>query len=101
MNHNQNDGLLKMIRRTDPMIFRITSNGQLTVQSNVVLIGNGKVIVDAGGKLIIDGGRLSDVDIVLKPGATLQIKNGGIIECQDDFIAPVGAIVDIENGQIL
>ena len=21
MNHNQNDGLLKMIRRTDPMIF--------------------------------------------------------------------------------
>jgi hypothetical protein len=80
---------------------RITSNGQLTVQSNVVLIGNGKVIVDAGGKLIIDGGRLSDVDILLKPGATLQIKNGGIIECQDDFIAPVGAIVDIENGQIL
>ena len=23
MNHNQNDGLLKMIRRTDPMIFGI------------------------------------------------------------------------------
>ncbi len=22
MNHNQNDGLLKMIRRTDPMIWR-------------------------------------------------------------------------------
>ena len=30
MNHNQNDGLLKMIRRTDPMIFlypSITVNG--------------------------------------------------------------------------
>jgi hypothetical protein len=80
---------------------RITSTGQLTVQSNVVMIGNGKVIVDAGGKLIIDGGRLSNVDIILKAGATLIIINGGVIECQDDFIAPVGAIVDIENGQIM
>ena len=65
------------------------------------MIGNGQVIVDAGGKLIIDGGRLSNVDIILKAGATLIIINGGVIECQDDFIAPVGAIVDIENGQIM
>ena len=26
MNHNQNDGLLKMIRRTDPMIPEIANN---------------------------------------------------------------------------
>jgi len=41
------------------------------------------------------------VDIELKAGATLRIKNGGILEYQNEFIAPVGAIVKIENGQIL
>lgn len=89
---NTNDSLYSNIR--------IISNGQLTIQSNVELIGNGKVIVDAGGKLIVNGGKLSNVDLILKPGATLDIINGGIIETQNDFIAPLGAVVNISNGQI-
>ena len=80
---------------------RIINTGQLTVQSQVELVGNGKVIVDAGGKLIIDGGRLSNVDIILNSGATLTIKNGGILECQNAFVAPIGAIINVGNGQIL
>lgn len=80
---------------------RITSNGQLTIQSNIELMGNSRVIVESGGKLIISGGTLSNVDLVLKTGATLQITNGGIIETRNGFEAPVGAIVDIQYGQIL
>ena len=58
-------------------------------------------IVEAGGQLIIDGGTLSNVDIVLKVGASLQIINGGIIETRNGFEAPLGAIVEIVHGQIL
>lgn len=80
---------------------RITGSGQLTIQSNIELMGNSSVIVEAGGKLIIDGGTLSNVDLVLKAGATLQLKNGGILETRNGFDAPVGAIVNMEYGQIL
>lgn len=79
----------------------ITSSGELTVQSNVELVGDCRVTVEAGGKLIIDGGTLSNVDLDLKPGASLQIINNGIIETRNGFEAPVGAIVDIIYGQIL
>ena len=79
---------------------RITSGGQLTVQSEVELMGNSLVIVESGGQLVVDGGTLSNVDIDLKAGATLRIINGGIIETRNDFVAPVGAIVDISHGKI-
>lgn len=80
---------------------RITNTGQLTIQSNIELMGNSRVIVESGGKLIIDGGALSNVDLILKTGASLQIINGGIMETQNGLEAPVGAIVDIINGRIL
>lgn len=80
---------------------RITSTGQLTIQSDIELMGNSRLIVESGGKLIINGGTLSNVDIVLKPGASLQIVNGGIIETRNGFEAPIGATVDVLNGQIL
>lgn len=80
---------------------RITSTGQLTIQSDIELMGNCRVIVESGGKLIIDGGTLLNVDLVLKTGASLQIINGGIMETRNGFEAPLGATVDITNGQIL
>ena len=80
---------------------RITSTGQLTVQSNIELMGNSRVIVEAGGKLVINGGTLSNADLILKSGASLRIINGGTIETRNGFEAPVGALVDIEYGQIL
>lgn len=79
----------------------ITSIGQLTIQGDIELMGNSRVIVQAGGKLIIDGGTLSNADLDLKAGATLQIINGGIIETRNDFYAPVGAIVNISQGEII
>lgn len=80
---------------------RITNSGQLTVQSDIELMGNSRVIVESGGKLIIDGGMISNADIVLKPGASLRILNGGIIETRNGFEAPIGATVDVLNGKIL
>lgn len=79
----------------------ITNKGQLTIQSDVELMGNSRVIVESGGKLIIDGGIFSNVELILKPGASLRIKNGGIIETRNGFIAPVGTTVNIVHGKIL
>lgn len=79
----------------------ITSNTQLTIQSDIELMGNSRITVDAGSMLVIDGGTLSNVDLVLKPGASLRIINGGVIETRNGFDAPVGAIVDIVHGQII
>lgn len=80
---------------------RIKSTAHLTIQNNVELRGNCRVIVESGGQLIIDGGKLSNVDIELKTGATLKIINDGTIECHNNIIAPVGAIVNIVNGKII
>lgn len=80
---------------------RIKSSGQLTIQNNVELKGNSRVIVESGGILIINGGTLSNADIQLKPGSTLRIINGGIIETRNGFEAPIGVVVDIVSGQIL
>ena len=57
--------------------------------------------MDGNGKLVIDGGKLSNAELVLKPGASLQIVNGGIIETRSGFVAPLGVSVEIDNGQIL
>ena len=89
---------------TDQQIYsniRITSTGQLTIQSEIELMGNSRMIVESGGKLIIDGGTLSNVDLVLKSGASLQIINHGTLDTRNGFEAPLGAVVDVEEGQIL
>ena len=59
-----------------------------------------KLTIHYNGTIVVDGGTLQNADLVLKPGATLDIINGGIIENQNDFIAPLGAVVNISNGQI-
>lgn len=78
----------------------ISNTGQLTITSDVSMEYNTHLVVESGGKLIIDGGRLSNVDLILRPGAILQIKNEGILETRKGFKAPKGAIVDIKSGEI-
>ena len=80
---------------------RITSSGQLTIQGNITMQNGSSIVVDAGGCLIIDGGTLSNANVVLSTGASLYIINGGILDPQNDFLAPLGATVNINNGQIL
>ena len=79
----------------------ITGSGKLFVTGNVELRDNCRIIVESGGKLIIEGGRLSNVDLVLKPGAKLEITDGGILDIRTDFEAPEGATVFIDDGKIL
>ena len=80
---------------------RVTSTGQLNIQADVELMDNTRVIVETGGKLIVDGGTLSNVDLELKAGSFLQIINGGVINSRNGFKAPVGALVDIQDGSII
>lgn len=80
---------------------RIINSGRLNIQSEIELMGNSRVIVESGSMLIIDGGVLSNVELDLKPGSTLRIINGGIIETRKGFVAPVGAIVEIEHGEVM
>lgn len=89
---------------TDQQLYsniRITNSGKLTISSDIELMGNCKVMVESGGQLIIDGGTLSNVDLDLKPGSSLRLINGGVVETANGFDAPVGATVDIVYGQIL
>jgi hypothetical protein len=80
---------------------RITGTGQLIIQSSIEMIGNSRLIVEAGGQLIIDGGTISNIELDLKVGALLRIINGGVLDTRSGFSHPVGATVDILNGQIL
>lgn len=80
---------------------RIMNSAELIILSNVQLMGNSRVIVESGGQLLIQGGKLSNADLVLKPGAILEIKEGGILYTRNGFEAPGGAYVFINNGRIL
>lgn len=79
----------------------ITNTGTLTIQSDIELMGNSSVIVESGGCLIVDGGTLTNVDVILKEGASLQITHNGTIEIRETFDAQIGAMVDIVYGKII
>ena len=53
--------------------------------------------------MIIDGGVLTNAKISLQPGGKITIINGGkiVMRTNTDFSAPVGAIIDIQNGEII
>ena len=86
---------------------RIGINTSESLQSSFNLGCSGEngtdAMISGAGKAVlkINGGTLSNVDLILKPGATLRIINNGILETRDGFEAPIGAIVDIQYGQIL
>lgn len=63
-------------------------------------MNNRSIIVDSGGQLIVDGGTLNNVNLSLKPGASLLITNGGIVKTSHGFLAPIGATVTVLNGKI-
>ena len=64
------------------------------------MMGTTDVTVQSGGKLIIDSGNLSNVNLILNSGSSLEITNGGVLESRSGFSAPVGATVVITNGKI-
>lgn len=81
----------------------IPSNKTLTIKNILNMFGRPTITVQSGGRLIVDGGVITNVYIDLAPGAKLELKNGGkiIMRTNTNFIAPVGALIDITHGAIL
>lgn len=80
----------------------ILDGGVLTISGTTTLSGNAKIKVCEGGTLIVDGGTVQDANLVLAPGSTTILRNGGVINMAagNTFKAPIGAIVNIESGEI-
>ncbi|MBR5039168.1 MAG: hypothetical protein IKX65_10675 [Prevotella sp.] len=81
---------------------RINSNATLTVQNILNLFGRVTITIESGGELVIDGGVITNADIAFSTGGKLKIKNGGklVMRTNTDFEAPIGALVEIEDGMI-
>ena len=60
------------------------------------------ITIESGGELVIDGGVITNADIDFATGGKMKIINGGklVMRTNTDFEAPVGAIVEVENGEI-
>jgi C1A family cysteine protease len=81
---------------------RINSNATLTVKNILNLFGRVTITIESGGQLVIDGGVVTNTDIAFSTGGKLKIKNGGklVMRTNTDFEAPIGALVEIEDGII-
>jgi hypothetical protein len=81
---------------------RIAPNATLTIQDILNLFGRVTITIESGGELIIDGGIITNANIEFATGGKLTIRNGGklVMRTNTDFVAPIGAIVEIENGEI-
>ena len=80
----------------------INSNATLTVQNILNLFGRVTITIESGGELVIDGGVITNAYIAFSSGGKLTIKNGGklVMRTNTDFEAPIGALVEIEDGEI-
>lgn len=73
-----------------------------TITGSTMCMGNNTITVQNGGSLIIDGGVLANAAIILSSNSTVRVENGGIIYIRPgcDFSAPLGCVVEIEEGSI-
>ena len=80
----------------------IVNGGTLTITGTTTLTGEAKIRICEGGTLIVDGGILQDADITMIPGSKLIVRNNGTIKMASGktFEAPVGAIINIDSGEI-
>ena len=80
----------------------IPSGYTLTISGSIMCVGSTSITVEPGGNLVVDGGILANSAINLSPSSTVTIKNGGIIYMRkdNDFLAPLGCIVNIQDGEI-
>lgn len=81
---------------------RINPNATLTVKNILNLFGRVTITIESGGELVIDGGVVTNANIAFSTGGKLKIKNGGklVMRTNTDFEAPIGALMEIEDGII-
>lgn len=82
---------------------RIPSTSILCVKNICNIFGQVNIYIESGGELIIDGGVITNANIIMNSGSKLTIKNTGklVMRTNTDFSAPLGAIVDVSNGEFL
>jgi len=80
----------------------IVNGGSLTITGVTTLTGESKIRVCEGGILIVDGGTIQNADITMVPGSKLIIRNNGVVNMAagKKFEAPIGVVVNVENGRI-
>lgn len=80
----------------------IEANGSLTISDKISMYKDAQITVAAGGTLIINGGIIERGDVTIKSQGTLIIKNNGKIikDGEDSFNSEIGAVVNIEYGEI-
>ena len=80
----------------------IVNGGSLTITGTTTLTGSSKIRICEGGTLIVDGGVLQNADITMVPGSSIIVRNNGKINMASGkvFEAPIGVVVNIENGEI-
>ncbi len=85
-----------------PCRLGIVNGGVLTISATVTMSEDSQIRVCEGGTLIVDGGTIQQAKLVLIPGSTVIIRNGGSINSAPGwpFMAPIGTFVNIESGEI-
>ena len=81
----------------------ISSGAKLTVKNILNMFGRVSIDISSGGQLVIDGGAVSNANITMASDSQLKIINDGklIMRTNTNFEAPLGAIVDIQYGEII
>ena len=74
----------------------------LTLTGSAILMGTTTITVQDGGCLILDGCILANAAINMHSGSSLFLRNGATIYSRkdNDFFAPLGCVVEIEQGEI-
>ena len=80
----------------------VIADAKLTITGVVNMASGVKLTVHYNGTIVVDGGTLQNADLLLHSGCHVIVKNGGSIIMQSgkQFDAPLGATVDVLNGNI-
>ena len=81
----------------------INNGGSLVINRDFNFCNGAKLIVRDGGELIVKNGcYVNSIDITMNYGSKLTIKEGATLKMAEgrSFVAPIGAIVDIDSGFI-
>ena len=81
----------------------INNGGSLVINRDFNFCNGAKLIIRDGGELIVKNGCfVNNIDITMNSGSKLTIKEGATLKMAEgkNFVAPIGAIVDVDSGSI-
>lgn len=80
----------------------VRNNSTFTVSSDLSMNRLAEIRIKSGSTLIVEG-VIRNANIQAEPGSTIILNNGGqiITHKNDDFVVPVGVILQMNNGKII